>query len=273
MVLKALVARADADENKHTRGDESAPALARRARPRGFVAPRRRCATTSVRTIDLAHLLRSFDGRDVAAFTVTIGANPAFSKRIRPATLDQGRRGAGVEALRRRGGRGHPGREAERLSAKRQALGGERGVDPHRAGGQTSARVRARQRRIRWRDEYVDASPRAFDAVRVEENETLEALERDAFGELLDRRRGLDRSVAPTRTSAKPPRMLRRSFLPSRAKARNIRCDRLWTGTRATTWWSCGYDESSRLVVDAFGELEAAGRERRESKKSVAASA
>jgi hypothetical protein len=41
---------------------------------------RRRCATTSVWTIDLAHLLRSFDVCDVALFTVTIGANPAFSK-------------------------------------------------------------------------------------------------------------------------------------------------------------------------------------------------
>ena len=84
MVLKALVARADADEKTNTQNTRAAntralPSLhgARRA---DLPTLRRRCATTSVWTIDLAHLLRSFDVCDVALFTVTIGANPAFVK-------------------------------------------------------------------------------------------------------------------------------------------------------------------------------------------------
>lgn len=84
MVLKALVARADADEKTNTQNTRAANTQAlpssHGARRADLPTLRRRCATTSVWTIDLAHLLRSFDVCDVALFTVTIGANPAFSK-------------------------------------------------------------------------------------------------------------------------------------------------------------------------------------------------
>ena len=80
MVLKALVARADADEKTNTHAATKALAPSHSARRADLPTLRRRCATTSVWTIDLAHLLRSFDVCDVALFTVTIGANPAFSK-------------------------------------------------------------------------------------------------------------------------------------------------------------------------------------------------
>jgi hypothetical protein len=82
MVLKALVARADADEktNKHKHAATKALPPSHGARRADLSTLRRRCATMSVWTIDLAHLLRSFDVCDVALFTVTIGANPAFSK-------------------------------------------------------------------------------------------------------------------------------------------------------------------------------------------------
>ena len=80
MVLKALVARADADEktNKHAATKALPPSHG--VRRADLSTLRRRCATMSVWTIDLAHLLRSFDVCDVALFTVTIGANPAFVK-------------------------------------------------------------------------------------------------------------------------------------------------------------------------------------------------
>ena len=80
MVLKALVARADADEKTNTHAATKALPSSHSARRADLPTLRRRCATTSVWTIDLAHLLRSFDVCDVALFTVTIGANPAFSK-------------------------------------------------------------------------------------------------------------------------------------------------------------------------------------------------
>ena len=84
MVLKALVARADADEKTNTPNTRAAATKAlpssHGARRADLPTLRRRCATTSVWTIDLAHLLRSFDVCDVALFTVTIGANPAFVK-------------------------------------------------------------------------------------------------------------------------------------------------------------------------------------------------
>lgn len=80
MVLKALVARADADEKTNTHAATKALPPSHGARRADLSTLRRRCATTSVWTIDLAHLLRSFDVCDVALFTVTIGANPAFSK-------------------------------------------------------------------------------------------------------------------------------------------------------------------------------------------------
>ena len=84
MVLKALVARADADEKTNTQNTRAANTRAlpssHGARRADLPTLRRRCATTSVWTIDLAHLLRSFDVCDVALFTVTIGANPAFVK-------------------------------------------------------------------------------------------------------------------------------------------------------------------------------------------------
>lgn len=84
MVLKALVARADADEKTNTQNTRAANTQAlpssHGARRADLPTLRRRCATTSVWTIDLAHLLRSFDVCDVALFTVTIGANPAFVK-------------------------------------------------------------------------------------------------------------------------------------------------------------------------------------------------
>lgn len=81
MVLKALVARADADEKTNTlKNNTRALPSSHGARRADLPTLRRRCATTSVWTIDLAHLLRSFDVCDVALFTVTIGANPAFVK-------------------------------------------------------------------------------------------------------------------------------------------------------------------------------------------------
>jgi len=89
MVLKALVARADKDDkdnsktntqNTHAATHKALPSSLLRARRADLPTLRRRCATTSVWTIDLAHLLRSFDVCDVALFTVTIGANPAFVK-------------------------------------------------------------------------------------------------------------------------------------------------------------------------------------------------
>lgn len=80
MVLKALVARADADEKTNTHAATKALPPSHGARRADLSTLRRRCATMSVWTIDLAHLLRSFDVCDVALFTVTIGANPAFSK-------------------------------------------------------------------------------------------------------------------------------------------------------------------------------------------------
>ena len=75
MVLKALVVQADADPS------EAGARLSRShgARRADLPTLRRRCATRSVWTIDLAHLLRSFHPLcDVAFYTVTLGANPAF---------------------------------------------------------------------------------------------------------------------------------------------------------------------------------------------------
>ena len=89
MVLKALVARADKDDkdnsktntqNTRAANTQALPSSLLCARRADLPTLRRRCATTSVWTIDLAHLLRSFDVCDVALFTVTIGANPAFVK-------------------------------------------------------------------------------------------------------------------------------------------------------------------------------------------------
>jgi len=40
------------------------------------------CPTTSIWTIDLAHLLRRF-GLDVTFCTVTLGANPDFAQEVR----------------------------------------------------------------------------------------------------------------------------------------------------------------------------------------------
>ena len=80
MVLKALVARADADEKTNQHAATKALPPSHGVRRADLSTLRRRCATMSVWTIDLAHLLRSFDVCDVALFTVTIGANPAFVK-------------------------------------------------------------------------------------------------------------------------------------------------------------------------------------------------
>ena len=76
MVLKALVRRADADPNTSAHARLPRSHGARRA---DLPTLRRRCPTQSVWTIDLAHLLRSFHPLcDVAFYTVTLGANPAF---------------------------------------------------------------------------------------------------------------------------------------------------------------------------------------------------
>ena len=60
------------------------------------------CPTTSIWTVDLAHLLRRF-GVDVRFFTITLGANPEYAAesfyRRRPRLADDGAR---VDALWRR---------------------------------------------------------------------------------------------------------------------------------------------------------------------------
>jgi hypothetical protein len=62
---------------------------------------RRRCATRSVWTIDLAHLLRSFEGLDVVFYTVTVGVNAAFQEeRFYKASIAEDEKR--VEALFRR---------------------------------------------------------------------------------------------------------------------------------------------------------------------------
>jgi hypothetical protein len=45
-------------------------------------AMRRLCPTTSIWTVDLAHLLRRF-GVDVTFCTITLGANPDFASEVR----------------------------------------------------------------------------------------------------------------------------------------------------------------------------------------------
>ncbi len=45
-------------------------------------AMRRLCPTTSIWTVDLAHLLRRF-GVDVTLCTITLGANPEFASEAR----------------------------------------------------------------------------------------------------------------------------------------------------------------------------------------------
>jgi hypothetical protein len=45
-------------------------------------AMRRLCPTTSIWTVDLAHLLRRF-GVDVTFCTITLGANPEFASEVR----------------------------------------------------------------------------------------------------------------------------------------------------------------------------------------------
>ena len=159
-------ARGRGRKNKHTRGDESAPALARRA-PRGFV--------------DAAAPVRDDERVDDR-----LGAPPAFVRRVRRGAvhghdrreprvfqgnllqgLDQGRRGAGVEALRRRGGQTSWSKRSVCLrNVKRWAAA--RVVSSCWWTNERSCS--SATRRIRWRDEYGDASPREFDAVRVEEN-------------------------------------------------------------------------------------------------------
>ena len=73
MVLKALVNQADADPS------QARLPRAHAARRADLPTLRRMVRTTSVWTIDLAHLLASFELCDVAFYTVTLGANPAFS--------------------------------------------------------------------------------------------------------------------------------------------------------------------------------------------------
>ena len=73
MVLKALVNKADADPS------EARLPRAHAARRADLPTLRRMVRTQSVWTIDLAHLLASFELCDVAFYTVTLGANPAFS--------------------------------------------------------------------------------------------------------------------------------------------------------------------------------------------------
>ena len=73
MVLKALVNKADADPS------QARLPRAHAARRADLPTLRRMVRTTSVWTIDLAHLLASFELCDVAFYTVTLGANPAFS--------------------------------------------------------------------------------------------------------------------------------------------------------------------------------------------------
>jgi hypothetical protein len=73
MVLKALVNKADADPS------QARLPRAHAARRADLPTLRRMVKTQSVWTIDLAHLLASFELCDVAFYTVTLGANPAFS--------------------------------------------------------------------------------------------------------------------------------------------------------------------------------------------------
>jgi hypothetical protein len=73
MVIKALVNQADADPS------QARLPRAHAARRADLPTLRRMVRTTSVWTIDLAHLLASFELCDVAFYTVTLGANPAFS--------------------------------------------------------------------------------------------------------------------------------------------------------------------------------------------------
>jgi hypothetical protein len=73
MVLKALVNQADADPS------QARLPRAHAARRADLPTLRRMVKTQSVWTVDLAHLLASFELCDVAFYTVTLGANPAFS--------------------------------------------------------------------------------------------------------------------------------------------------------------------------------------------------
>ena len=206
MVLKALVARADADEKTNTHAATKALPPSHGARRADLSTLRRRCATTSVWTIDLAHLLRSFDVCDVALFTVTIGANPAFSKETfyKDSIKDDEARVSKLFAAAADAGilvekRSVCLRNVKRWAASaewilivlvdKRALVFER--DSGEYGGATNTVTRA----------HVSSTPCAS-----KKTKTLEALERDAFGELLDRRRD---SRPGFRQRAGPPRNLR----------------------------------------------------------------
>ena len=146
------------------------------------------------------------------------------------------------EALRRRGGRGDPRSRSgasvcETSSAGRRARSGSSScwwTNERSCSSATAANTR--------RDEYGDASPREFDAVRVEENQTLGSTRTRRVSESVSTGAAMLRPGhgARARTSAKPPRMLRRSPASSSRVESAIRCDRPLDGYTATTWWCAG---------------------------------
>ena len=202
----------------------------------------------SVWTIDLAHLLRSFDVCDVALFTVTIGANPAFSKETfyKDSIKDDEARVSKEAPRRTRGSWSRRRSVCQRTSsAGRRAswilivLVDERALvferDSGEYGGATNTVTRA----------HESSTPCASKKTKHSKHSNETPPESFSTGAaILDRLFGNARDLRETSADVS-----RRSFLRRVTKARNIRCDRLWTGTRRHYVVVCGYDESSDCFV------------------------
>ena len=197
----------------------------------------------------MAHLLRSFDVCDVALFTVTIGANPAFSKETfyKDSIKDDEARCRSSSP---------PRADAVILVEKRSVC--LRNVKRWAASAEWILIVLVDKRALVFerdsgeyggRDEYGDASPREFDAVRVEENETLEALERDAFGELLDRAAILDRVFGNARDLRETSADVETELPSSRDESAKHSVRSTLDGYTGHYVVVCGYDESSDCFV------------------------